>query len=299
MLRTTFSSTPVAQVMRDYLALTKPRIVALLVFTTVAAMVVARPSVPLVTLLSTMIGGALAAAGASAINQYLDRDIDIQMSRTKHRPIPGGRISPVNALLFGLSLLAWATLILVVMDNWLTGLLALMGAAYYIFLYTLLLKRNTALNIIIGGGAGAMTVLVGWAAATGSLSPQAFLLFAIIFAWTPPHSWALAVLVDTDYEQVNVPMMPVAHGSEFTRLQIAWYSLQLVILTLFPLPLKMLGLFYFGAALLLGAGLLWRAYFLVRKATKLAARQMYKYSSLYLALLFLAMIVDKLISGGH
>ncbi|MEO8607910.1 MAG: heme o synthase [Chloroflexota bacterium] len=284
----TFSST-----FRDYLALTKPRIVALLIFTTIAAMIVARPTVGLNIFLATVMGGSFAAAGASAINQYIDREIDAQMSRTKNRPIPGGRIRPVNALIFGLALIAWSTFILLVMVNEMAALLALIGAAYYVLLYTLILKRNTALNIIIGGGAGAMPVLVGWAAATGGLSFQAYLLFAIIFFWTPPHSWALAVLVNADYERVDIPMLPVAHGAEFTRLQIVWYSLQLVILTLLPFPLGMLGMFYLGAALLLGAGLMWKSFVLLQAATKLTARQMYKYSSLYLALLFLAMIIDK------
>jgi protoheme IX farnesyltransferase len=175
------------------------------------------------------------------------------------------------------------------------ALLSLGGAAYYVLIYTLLLKRNTALNIIIGGGAGAMPVLVGWAAATGGLAIQAWLLFAIVFLWTPPHSWALAVLVNSDYERVPLPMMPVAYGNGITQLQIVWYSLQLVILTLLPLPLRMLGIFYFVVAIGLGAGLLWRSMFLLKNTSKVAARRLYKYSSLYLTLLFLAMMIDRLV----
>lgn len=280
---------------RDYLTLTKPRIVALLVFTTLAAAIIANPHIAALKIIATVIGGMLAAGGASALNQYFDRDIDAQMSRTKSRPIPAGRITPVNALLFGLGLLVWAICILWTLVNPLSSLLALCGAIYYVGCYTLWLKRNTVLNIIIGGGAGAIPVLVGWAAATGSLSPEALLLFAIIFFWTPPHSWALAVLVNVDYERAHIPIMPVAFGSEVTRLQIVWYSLQLVILTLLPLPLRMLGFFYFAAALLLGAGLIYKSLSLMRNATRLTARSMYKYSSLYLGLIFLAMILDRLI----
>jgi len=282
---------------RDYLQLTKPRIVILLIFTTVTAMVVAANGAPLppITLIATIIGGSCAAAGASALNQYLDRDMDCQMSRTKNRPIPAGRIAPINALLFGLGLLAWSMLILSMLVNWLAAGLALLGAVYYVFIYTVLLKRNTVLNIIIGGGAGAMPVLVGWAAATNTLAPQAFLLSAIIFFWTPPHSWAFAVLTNADYERASVPMMPAAFGAEITRVQIVWYSLQLVILTLLPLPLQMLGLFYFIGAVLLGTGLIVESLRLLRDATKPAARQMYKYSSMYLAILFLIMILDRLL----
>ncbi len=281
---------------RDYLQLTKPRIVVLLIFTTVISMVVAAHGEPLpvLTLFATIVGGSSAAAGASVLNQYIDRDIDGQMSRTKNRPIPAGRISARNALVFGFGLLAWSVLILGLWVNWLAALLAVIGADYYVVIYTMLLKRNTALNIIIGGGAGAMPVLVGWAAATGSLAPQAFLLFALVFFWTPPHSWALSVMIDTDYKRANVPMMPVAFGSELTRIQIVWYSLLLVILTLLPLPFYMLGLFYFVAAILLGAGLLFSALQLLRTATKSAARRMYKYSSFYLALLFLLMSIDQI-----
>jgi protoheme IX farnesyltransferase len=283
------------QTIRDYIALTKPRIVALLVFTTLSALIVARPSVSLPTFLATLLGGSFAASGTSALNHYFDRDIDGTMSRTKNRPIPTGRIAPINALLFGLGLLLWSMFILLTLVNALAALLALLGAIYYILIYTLWLKRNTALNIIIGGGAGAMPVLVGWAAATGVISVQALILFAIVFLWTPPHSWALAVLVNTDYERAHVPMMPVAYGLGITRFQIVWYSLQLVILTLLPFPLRMLGFFYFIAAIGLGAGLLWRSIFLVEKATGVAARQLYKYSSLYLALLFLSMVIDRAI----
>src|SRR5262249_25876018 len=152
--------------------------------------------------------------------------------RTRNRPIPAGRVAPINALVFGLALILWATLILGWLVNWLTAALAVFGAIYYVVVYTILLKRNTVLNILIGGGAGAVPVLVGWSAVNGSLAPQAYILFAIVFYWTPPHSWALALLVNNDYAEANVPMMPVARGAEVTRIQILLYSLQLVAITL-------------------------------------------------------------------
>jgi heme o synthase len=216
------------------------------------------------------------------------------MSRTKNRPIPGGRISPMNGLLFGLGLVAWSAFILGIWVNWLTALLAMIGAVYYVVVYTIVLKRNTVVNILIGGGAGAMPVLVGWAAVNNRLDVQAFLLFAIIFYWTPPHSWALALLVNTDYAQANVPMMPVARGAEVTRIQILFYSLQLVVLTLMPMPFRMLGMFYFISAVLLGTGLLFECVRLLRETSKAAAKRTYKYTTMYLAMLFLAMIIDQI-----
>ena len=287
--------------LRDYLQLTKPRIVVLLIFTTVTTMVIAAQGQALQAsvLAATILGGSLAAAGASALNQYIDRDMDRQMARTKNRPIPAGRIAPLNGLIFGLALLAWSALILGFLVNWLTALLAMVGAVYYVVVYTILLKRNTVANILIGGGAGAMPVLVGWAAVNNNLSWQPFILFAIIFYWTPPHSWALALLVNSDYESAHVPMMPVARGPEVTRLQILFYSLQLVILsvvpTLLPAQYRMLGGFYLFTAVLLCSGLLVQCALLIQQTTKAAAKRMYKYSTMYLAMLFLAMIIDQLL----
>jgi heme o synthase len=284
-------------VLRDYLQLTKPRIVVLLIFTTVTAMVIAAQGNPLppFILLATILGGSFAAAGASVLNQYIDRDMDLQMSRTKNRPIPAGRVAPANALVYGFALLVASTLILGLFVNWLTAFLAMAGAAYYVILYTMLLKRNTVVNILIGGGAGAIPVLVGWSAVTNTIGPQAFILFAIIFYWTPPHSWALALLVNADYERANVPMMPVARGAEVTRIQILLYSIQLVVLTLLPMPFRMLGNFYLVAAVLLGTGLLIYSVRLIRETSKVAARRMYKYTTMYLAMLFLAMILDQIL----
>jgi protoheme IX farnesyltransferase len=281
---------------KSYMELMKPRIVLLLLFTTVTTMVIAANGIPrLDILITTLIGGMFAAAGASAINQYIDRDMDSLMARTARRPIPSGRVAPLNALLFGMGLLAWSVLVLAMWVNWLTAVLALFGGLYYVILYTLILKRNTVVNILIGGGAGAVPVLVGWSAVTGTLSFQAFILFAIIFYWTPPHSWALALLVNKDYTLANVPMMPVAHGEEATRRQILLYSVQLVLITLLPLPFKFLGSVYIVVAALLGIGMIYTAVKLIQRANGAAARTMYKYTTSYLAFLFLVMIVDRLL----
>ncbi len=281
--------------LRTYLELTKVKIVLLLLFTTVTAMFIAADGVPTLTiLLPTLVGGALAPAGSGAINQYLDRDLDAKMARTARRPIPSGRIAPINALLYGMTLIATGVLILGVWVNWLAAGLALAGALYYVVLYTMLLKRNTAVNIVIGGGAGAIPVLVGWAAVTGHLNVEAWLLFAIVFYWTPPHSWALALLVNADYARAGVPMMPVAHGEDSTRRQIILYSVLLVVVSLTPaLVNDMLGPIYLGAAAILGVGMLYMMVKLLQVATKSMARNAYKYSTAYLAFLFLAMIVDK------
>ena len=292
--------------LRTYLELTKPRIVILLVFTCVTGMVVASRGVPdLSILLATILGGTLSAAGASAINQYVDRDMDAKMNRTARRPIPSGRVQPLNALIFGIALLAWSVLILLVFVNLLAAGLALFGALYYVILYTMILKRNTVVNIVIGGAAGAIPVLVGWAAVTNSLSPEAFILFAIVFYWTPPHSWALAIMVNKDYAAANVPMMPVARGEDTTRIQILLYSIQLVLITLLPavtliLPntIPMLGWIYLVAAFSLGIGLIWAAIKLIQVADKAMARRVYKFSSAYLAFLFLAMIIDRVVLGA-
>ncbi len=288
---------------RPYIELMKPRIVILLVFTCVTSMIVAIDALPSVELLAlTILGGALSAGGASAINQFLDRELDAKMARTARRPIPSGRIPAGNALKFGLSLVASSVLILGLFVNWQAAVLALAGAIYYVVIYTLVLKRNTVVNILIGGGAGAMPVLVGWAAASGSLELQAFILFAIVFYWTPPHSWALAILVNKDYAAADIPMMPVARGETVTRYQILFYSVQLVIISLSPLIMlllpqapKMLGVFYLASAAILGLLLILLAIKLIRRADKPTARALYKYSSLYLALLFLAMILDRLL----
>jgi heme o synthase len=281
---------------KAYLGLTKWYIVALLCFTTLTAMVVASQGMPpLQLLIPTMIGGMLAAGGSGALNQYWDRDMDALMARTSRRPIPSGRVAPINALLFGLVCVSWSVLILWVFVNWAAALLALGGAVYYVIGYTMLLKRNTVVNILIGGGAGAFPVLVGWAAVTGGLSWHAWILFFIIFYWTPPHSWALALLVNADYTRAQVPMMPVARGEAVTQQQIMFYSMQLFIITLLPTPFQMLGVLYFVAAAVLGLILLVLAWQLIERADKVTAKRLYKYTTAYLALLFVAMIADQVL----
>lgn len=282
--------------MKIYLELMKLRIVLLLCFTTVTTMVIASEGLPqLDTLLWTLLGGVLAAGGSSAVNQYIDRDMDAKMTRTARRPIPSGRIAPLNALMFGLSLIVWSGVVLAAFVNVLTAAMALAGAFYYVVIYTMLLKRNTVVNILIGGGAGAFPVLVGWAAVTGTLTYEAGLLFAIIFWWTPPHSWALALLVNNDYARANVPMMPVARGEQVTKVQIVLYSVQLLLVTLLPVLFGMLGALYFLAALSLGLGLVWMSVRLLQSDNKAMARSTYKYSTAYLAFLFLAMMLDALL----
>jgi protoheme IX farnesyltransferase len=281
---------------RTYLELTKLRIVLLLLFTMVTSMIIASDGIPSLSILvPSLIGGALSAAGASVINQYLDRDMDNKMARTARRPIPSGRVAPINALLFGLALVVWSTVILGVFVNWLAAALALGGAIYYVVIYTMVLKRNTVLNILIGGGAGAMPVLVGWAAATGTVSFEPLILFAIVFYWTPPHSWALALLVNADYTRANVPMMPVARGENVTRQQILWYSVQLLLVSLLPTFFGTLGAIYFLAALALGLGLIRMAMLLIKEKDGAMAKRTYKYSTAYLAFLFMAMILDKVL----
>lgn len=285
-----------AQVCKAYFQLTKPPIVLLLLFTTVTAMIIAAGGIPtLAQVLPAIVGGTFAAAGASAINQYIDRDMDGKMSRTARRPIPSGRVAPIHALIFGVVLINLSVLILGFGNNWLTAGLALGGAIYYVIIYTMLLKRNTVVNIVIGGGAGAFPVLVGWAAVTGTLAIEAWLLFAIVFYWTPPHSWALALLVNTDYARAKVPMMPVARGERTTRTQILIYSVLLVIVSLLPALTGVLGMIYVVAAVLLGIGMLWWSVRLIQIADKAVARRVYKYSTAYLAFLFLAMMFDRIL----
>jgi protoheme IX farnesyltransferase len=257
-------------------------------------MVAAADGIPtLALLLPTLLGGALASAGASVINQYYDRDMDALMARTARRPIPSGRIRPGSALIFGLVLVALSAVILAVFVNALTAALALGGAVYYVVIYTMLLKRNTFWNIIIGGGAGAMPVLVGWAAVTGQVEPPAFILFAIVFFWTPPHSWALALLVNKDYTRANVPMMPVAKGEDVTRDQMIGYSVVLLIVSL--LAFGTFSWLYLASAILLGGRLLWMTIVLRREKSPQMTRATYKFSTAYLAFLFLAMMLDKII----
>jgi protoheme IX farnesyltransferase len=295
-LRSVPSRASAVAVARDYLALTKPRIVALLLITAVATMLVADPAgPPLAAVLWTMLGGYLAAGGAGAINHYLDRDVDARMDRTRGRPLVSGRIEPLHGLLFGTALGAIAFAQLAITVNLLAAALAMAGLLGYVFVYTLWLKPLTPQNIVIGGAAGAVPPLVGWAAATGGLSLDALYPFAIVFFWTPPHFWALSLLIKDDYARTGVPMLPVVRGERETRRQIFVYALALLAVSVLPVIGGLFGPIYLGAALLLGGALCALAKHLRAHPTKRAALRLYLFSLAYLALLFAAMAVDRLL----
>jgi protoheme IX farnesyltransferase len=280
-------------VVGDYVRLTKPRIISLLLLTTAGAMFVAARGVPSAWLLFwTMIGGYLAAGGANAINQYVDRDIDERMSRTTERPVVSGRVSPRRALVFGIALGALSALVLGTFANWLAAALALLGLALYVGVYTLWLKRTSIHNIVIGGSAGAVPPLVGWAAVTGNLSLSAWILFAIIFYWTPPHFWALALMLKRDYAAAGVPMLPVVRVVAETKRQILLWTLVMIAVTLLPVVSGTAGGLYLVAALALGGVFLYLAWRLFRDPGIVWARATFHYSLLYLALIFVALVID-------
>jgi protoheme IX farnesyltransferase len=286
----------VGDVLRDYLALTKPRIISLLLVTTVGAMFVADPSGPgLTTILWTVLGGYLAAGGAGAINHYLERDRDARMARTCARPLVAGRIEPLHGLAFGIALGALATAQLAITVNVLAAALALAGLLGYVVVYTWWLKPLTPQNIVIGGAAGAVPPLVGWAAATGALTLDAVYLFAIVFLWTPPHFWALSLLVKDDYDRAGIPMMPVARGDAATRRQILAYAVALVAFTVLPFATGLFGGLYLVAALVLGIGFVGLAAELLVRPSQAAAVRLHLASLAYLALLFCAMAADRVL----
>jgi protoheme IX farnesyltransferase len=286
----------VSSILGDYIALTKPRIISLLLVTTVVAMFVADPAGPaLATVLWTMLGGYLAAGGAGAINHYLERESDARMARTRTRPLASGRIAPLHGLVFGIALGAIAVVELAVAVNVLTATLALAGLLGYAFVYTLWLKPLTPQNIVIGGAAGAVPPLVGWAAATGGLELGALALFAVVFMWTPPHFWALALLIKDDYARTGVPMLPVVYGEAATRRQILAYAVALVATTLLPAAGGLFGAPYFVAAIVLGAVFVGLAVRLNLRQSRRAALHLYLGSLAYLALLFCAMAIDRVV----
>jgi heme o synthase len=281
-------------VVRDYLTLTKPKVQSLLLFTTVTTMYVAgEPSLGLIFL--TCLGGALSAGGAGAINHVVDRDIDRTMARTADRPIAAGRISPRAGTIFGLTLASSSFLLMSLTINPLAASLSLSGFVGYVGVYTLWLKRRTPQNIVIGGAAGAVPPLVAWAAVTGELSGMAFYMFAIVFFWTPPHFWALSLLIKDDYARTGVPMLPVVRGEAETRRQIALYALALVAISLLPVVGGLLGIPYLAAALLLGGAFCVLALQLRANRQRRAALRLYLYSLVYLALLFTAMAADRVL----
>jgi protoheme IX farnesyltransferase len=282
----------VRQLVSDYVELTKPKVQSLLIFTTVTTMYVAGdPALHLVAL--TCLGGYLSAGGAGAVNHFYDRDIDAGMARTADRPVPAGRIAPTAALSYGLVLAALAVAILWIGVNPLAAALSFSGFLGYTLVYTVWLKRRTPQNIVIGGAAGAVPPLVGWAATTGSLSWTALYLFAIVFYWTPPHFWALSLLMKDEYARANVPMLPVVRGESETRKQILLYSLLLYAVTQLPFCAGGFGVPYLVASVGLGAAFMGCAIVLYRRADRGSALRLYLFSLLYLALLFAAMVVDQ------
>jgi heme o synthase len=283
-------------ILSDYYELTKPRIIYLLLVTTFAAMMMAQRGLPPPALCFwTLLGGAMAAASAGAFNCVYDRDIDRLMNRTMNRPVAAGRISARNALIFATLLAVLSFAMLYAFANPLAAWLSLAGNAYYVLVYTMWLKRSTPLNIVIGGAAGAVPPLVGWAAVTGHMGGPALGLFALIFLWTPPHFWALALMTNVDYDKANIPMFPNVYGEGRTKREIIIYSIVLVVMSLALYPLHILGVLYFAAAAVLGGVFLLDAWRLIGDATKLPARALFKYSLLYLALMCVAMVADRIL----
>jgi protoheme IX farnesyltransferase len=281
------------QRVRDFLTLTKPIVVLLLLVTTYAGMVVGGKAWPSFSLTFwTLLGGFMAAGGSSAINQYIDRDLDKNMQRTSKRPLAAGRMTPAEGLAFGLALSVLSFYVYAGFVNLLAAFLSLVGIIYYVVLYSILLKKATVQNIVIGGGAGAIPPLVGWAAATGGLNIPALFLFAIVFMWTPPHFWALAIVRQKDYARAGVPMMPVVRGERETRWQILIYTLELVAVTMLLPVFKFTGTIYLVSAVTLGLWLIHTAWQVWRKEGNKIAWKMYRYSSMYLAFIFLALMLD-------
>jgi protoheme IX farnesyltransferase len=279
------------QLLTDYLSLTKPKVQSLLLLTTVTTMEVAGdPSVGRVAI--TCLGGYLSAGGAGAVNHYWDRDIDARMARTANRPVPSGRVSPAAALRFGCALAALSFVLMSLTVGVLAASLALGGFVGYVGVYTMWLKRRTHHNIVIGGAAGAMPPLVGWAATRGSLSWTAVYLFAIVFYWTPPHFWALSLLMKKEYAEVNVPMLPVVRGEDETRRQIVLYSLLLYAVTQLPFCVGAFGGIYLVSSMALGVAFVGGAIWLFRHPARKNALRLYLFSMAYLALLFVAMVAD-------
>jgi len=279
----------------DYVMLTKPRIILLLLIITFVPMFLAAPAAPGGWLIFwTMVGGFLAAGGANALNQYADRDIDHVMVRTRRRPLPGGRMSPAQVLIFGIVLAGLSFALLWWQVNLLAASIALFGLLFYVFVYTLLLKRSSTQNIVVGGLAGAVPPLVGWAAAANEISLLPIIMLLIVFYWTPPHFWALALMRQKEYRAAGVPMLPVVVGERETHRQIVVYSVLLLLISVLPTWLRHLGPVYLALALLLNGVFLWQAVDIWRKPTNTNIWRLYKFSLLFLALLFLAMGVDHL-----
>jgi heme o synthase len=286
------------QVVRDYITLTKPRVVSLLLVTALAGMLVAQQGWPGTELvIAVLVGGYLAAGGANAINMWFDRDIDAEMYRTRQRPIPAGRVRPGSALAYGIVLNALAFILIATVANLLAAALTLTATLVYVFVYTMWLKRSTPQNIVIGGAAGAFPPVIGYVAVTGSLDLVALYMFMIVFFWTPPHFWALALRLNADYDRAQVPMLQVVRGRQETERQVFLYSVVLLAITLLP-GLRGFGTFYMVSVLVLGAVFVAMAVMMMRDPGTRWARRTYKYSLLYLALVFGAMVGDALLRGA-
>jgi heme o synthase len=282
-----------------YVALTKPRIIELLLVTTVPTMVVAERGLPSLWLMTaTVLGGTLAAGGANAINMYVDRDIDKVMDRTKKRPIASGRVTPRAALTFAITIEVLAFAFLWATVNLLSALLAVGACLFYVFVYTLWLKRTSSRNIVIGGAAGAAPVLIGWSAVTNTIDWAPIVLFAVIFYWTPPHFWALAIRYREDYAKVDVPMLPVVASLKTTATRILLYTLLLWALTVLFAPVAGMGHLYLGSALVLGAVFTWYAVRLLQDSSPKVAMRVFTWSISYITLLFGAMAADQLLRSG-
>ncbi len=280
-------------VLRDYLTLTKPRIVLLLLFTALAGMFLASGGPPDVTLaIVVLTAGAMASGGANALNHFLDRDIDARMRRTRDRPVAALRVQPREALLFGLAANVIAFVLFASLVNMLSAVLALSSTLFYVFVYTMALKRTTPQNIVIGGAAGALPPVIGWTAVTGSVGLPALYMFAIVFFWTPPHFWALALMLKDDYARAGVPMLPVVAGVSETKKSILLYSVLLLALTTMFFATRAVGWIYLGASLVLGLLFIYRAVVLLRRPGIEGALGTYLYSLAYLVLLFTAIAVD-------
>lgn len=287
----------IRQVIQSYYLLTKPRIIPLLLITTAASMFMAgKGTVDPLLLIMTLLGGTLAAASAQTFNCVYDQDIDYEMKRTRKRPIPSGKVSSNHAIIFGITLAILSFSILAIFVNLLSALLAMSGIIFYMLIYTHWLKRHTSQNIVIGGAAGAIPPLVGWAAVTGDLNWSAWALFILIFLWTPPHFWALALMISDDYAEVGVPMLPVVEGTQSTVKQIWIYTLITVTFSfIFIYPLHSAGFIYFSIALILGLTFTHKAWQLLQQPeSKDSAKSMFKYSILYLMLLSSAIVLDSL-----
>lgn len=292
-------SNTIRRLLGDYVMLTKPTIISLLLITTLTPMFLATGHAPSGWLIFwTLLGGTLAAGGANTINQFVDRDIDHVMVRTRRRPLPSGRMTPNQVLLFGMALSGLSVIQLWITVNALSALLALAGILYYVLLYTLLLKRHSTQNIVIGGAAGAVPPLVGWAAVTNEITLLPIFMFMIVFYWTPPHFWALALMRQKEYGAASVPMLPVIAGDQETYRQITAYSILLTLISIVPVFLGLLGPVYLVAALALNARFIRDALAIQANPTNSHVWRLYRYSLLYLALLFLAMGVDGLFYDG-